>query len=940
MIYYQNVNGLRTKISELIKNIAINPYHIYILTESSLTPDIHSSELGFHNCQVFRKDRDLEATGKSRGGGVLVAVHDSINVQTLNYTHTDSSTTFEELWLLITYGKLKMVLGAVYIPPASNKESYQFHCDSTEFMASTYSDAMLCIIGDYNLPEIIWWNDDLGLLSSGHNSSADCLIESFPFLNLFQLNTISNANNVMLDLVFSSNSLLDVSLASDYLVKCDKHHPAIAIFVPCNKTYQCLEFEEFMYNFKNCNFNDINDYLLNVHWDTILNSELNTSVELFYLTLSQCFDMFVPKMKIKSKFKFPIWFDDDLKQNTINKRAAHRQYKITRNIDDYNHFSNLRAVCKEQASICYRNYINEIENSVLNDPRIFWDYVRDKNKEDRIPNTMSYLDEIAEDGKSIANLFAMHFASVYDDSLTDNTNSNIDIQDTVNGVNVNSLYIGINEVLDKLINLDCKKGPGPDEISAYFLKYCAFALSRPLWLLFNKSLSEGIFPTIWKSSYIVPIYKKTGDKGMVINYRPITRISHIPKIFESLVNDYLTFKLKNCITSKQHGFFQGRSITTNLLIYQDFIANSLEKGYCVDSIYTDFSKAFDKVDHALLLNELSRYICGSLLLWLRSYLSNRVQVVKINNHYSNEIQVRSGVPQGAHLAPLLFNLFINDVVECFLHCQILMYADDLKIYKEIKDLSSVVDLQNDITRFQKWCKRKKLNLNISKCKYIQFNKGISQSINSYTMNDTLIENVKVIRDLGIYFDSKLTFVHHIDLICNRALKLLGFIKRHTKEFSNIIAIKTLYISLVRSHLENCSVIWSPYFQIHIDKVERVQKRFLRYIAFKLNIPIYAVNYNETLNILHLHTLEHRRINADIILAYKISNGIVDCPELLSMIDFYVPQRQLRETYTFSLQYHRTLYGANLGINRIVTNANTIQLDFFNITIDKLKRNLI
>ena len=358
---------------------------------------------------------------------------------------------------------------------------------------------------------------------------------------------------------------------------------------------------------------------------------------------------------------------------------------------------------------------------------------------------MCYLDEIAEDGKSIANLFAMHFASVYNDSLTDKINSNIDTQDTVYSVSVNSLYIGIDEVLDKLINLDCKKGPGPDDLSAYFLKYCAFALSRPLWLLFNKSLSEGLFPTILpgKRSYIVPIYKKAGDKGMVINYRPITRISHIPKIFESLVNDYLTFKLKNCITSKQHGFFQGRSITTNLLIYVDFIANSLEKGYVVDSIYTDFSKAFDKVDHVLLLNELSRYICGSLLLWLGSYLSHRVQVVKINNHYSNEIQVRSGVPQGAHLAPLLFNLFINDVVECFQHCHILLYADDLKIYKEIKDQFSVIEMQNDVTRFQKWCKRKKLDLNISKCKYIQFSKGKFQSINFYTMNDTLIENVKV-----------------------------------------------------------------------------------------------------------------------------------------------------------------------------------------------------
>lgn len=186
-----------------------------------------------------------------------MAVQHKIKACVLNYDYKVPAVKFEELWILIKYEKLEMVLGAVYLPPMSNKDSYQLHCDSTEYMSSIFYNTMLCIVGDHNLPEISWHNDDLGLLSYGHNSSADCLLELFLYLNLFQHNSITNANHVMLDLIFSNDSTLNVSGALEELLKCDKHHPAIAIYINCDHSCEPLEYEEFLYNFKNSDFNAI-----------------------------------------------------------------------------------------------------------------------------------------------------------------------------------------------------------------------------------------------------------------------------------------------------------------------------------------------------------------------------------------------------------------------------------------------------------------------------------------------------------------------------------------------------------------------------------------------------------------------------------------------------------------------------------------------------------
>lgn len=230
------------------------------------------------------------------------------------------------------------------------------------------------------------------------------------------------------------------------------------------------------------------------------------------------------------------------------------------------------------------------------------------------------------------------------------------------------------------MTLPSKLSAGPDRIPPYFMKSCLYTISKPLHFLFNKSMTEHSFPKAWLSSYVLPIYKKC-DRHDVKNYRPVSILSSIPKLFGKVLMPYLQWHCKGVFDSCQHGFVPQRSTTTNLLVYEQDILSALELSSQMDVIYTDYCKAFDKVNHSILLSKLEAMGFPTYLVeWLQGYLSNSVQIVRIHGFCSREIPARSGVPQGSHLRPLLFILFVIDLSRCFSYCKPLFFADELKIY--------------------------------------------------------------------------------------------------------------------------------------------------------------------------------------------------------------------------------------------------------------------
>lgn len=360
----------------------------------------------------------------------------------------------------------------------------------------------------------------------------------------------------------------------------------------------------------------------------------------------------------------------------------------------------------------------------------------------------------------------------------------------------------------------------------------------------------------------------------------------------------------------------------------------------VDVVYTDYSKCFDRIDHFILLRKLQSVgIRGDLYRWFTSYVENRCQTVALNGYTSSTMVIPSGVPQGSILGPLLFIIFVNDISSCFINSKIILYADDMKILCPIKSLESAKNLQEDLARFEEFCFANRLDLNVSKCYICSFTRKLNPIIYDYKLKNSDIIRVNFIRDLGIIFDSKLLFDKHIDYIVNKASKALGFILRISVDFTSLKTYKILYCAFVRSHLEYASQVWNPAFDIYITRIERIQKRFLRFLQFKTRK--YVTNYEKRCQKFHILPLYKRRHIADLAYLLKIANGLVDCPELLEQIGMRVPYASCRRPCVIDVPCAKTCYRRNSYLLRAARSFNNLakdhEVDLFNTSTSQLKR---
>jgi hypothetical protein len=446
---------------------------------------------------------------------------------------------------------------------------------------------------------------------------------------------------------------------------------------------------------------------------------------------------------------------------------------------------------------------------------------------------------------------------------------------------------------------------------------------------------SGVCPEIWKCSSLTPIHKN-GDKSDIRNYRPISKQNVFMKLFEKIIHLRISEHVNSQISTKQHGFMPNRSIQTNLSKYTNYIANSLENSSEVHSIYMDISKAFDKVNINLLMSKLKRFgIGGQVWLWLRSYLVGRKQYVSFNGSQSSEFTPATGVPQGSILGPVLFLIFFNDLTYV-IKSQLLLFADDAKIYRNIKTSSDCYAIQRDIDATLNWCELNSLSLNVQKCNYMVFSNKRAPVPFNYSINGALINGVNEVKDLGVIFDSKLSFRSHVQCIVKKAYRNLGFIMRATKDFQNLNCIKYLYYSLVRNGLEFASQIWNPQWVTYIFEIEKVQKKFTRYLNFKSSSP--RVEYADRLTRFEMNSLEHRRTLTDMLYLFNLVHSLAD----VDFGDRFVPpirHYNMREPPRFRLLNARTNYGLHTDpINRILRTYNRYfrDVDIFGLTRSNFK----
>lgn len=938
-LYYQNTRGLNTKISDVLLSVLSSDYDVIIFTETWLKESTNDCELFGDNYSVYRCDRCALNSDKPFGGGVLIAVDKQIPSQRI---HVTDSSRIEIVFVKVVFQKVNIFIACIYIPSGSPASVYiqttavlsnffDEHCMSS-------NDVIICI-GDFNLPHVTWAYDcDTPSIRIPVNSDAVStnLLDLMSCMSLYQLNSISNFMGRILDLVYcTSTDNLRVVKCNCPLTKVDKFHYPIDIFLTLeshisphnNRSVKKLDF-------KKADFTSLNLFLNNINWKPVFDScDIQSAVKMFYDLLEVGFLLCIPLKDTRVQSNLPCWYSKQLKHLKNVKNKAFRRYCKSLLECDYLCYSALRNKFKSEQRTAYSLYLTNVQNNINRDPSLFWQFVKSKQNKSDVPPNMFFENTAASCPSDICSLFKEFFSSVYSDT---NVIARPNLVEPF--VPIGNLVLNECDILNSLMCLNANKGCGPDDIPAIFLVNCAQSLFRPLTYLFNLSLTSGIFPTIWKTSYIRPIYK-SGSKNNVKNYRGISIASLFGKLFESIVTDALSNHFARYLSPLQHGFTKGRSVNTNLVEFTNLAVDTIDRGSQLEVVYTDFSKAFDRVNLTLLINKLTKIgIYSSLLDWIHSYLSNRNQFVRICGTDSTLFYVTSGVPQGSHLGPLLFNLFVNDVVHHYMYVNCLIYADDMKLFAPVNNVTDANKFQSDLNRFAEWCTQNDLSLNVEKCKHMSYNRKLKPYLFRPSFYNIHIETVIEIRDLGVLFSKNLSFDRHIDCSVSKALSMLGFMKRICYNFTNVECLKSIYFAHVRSHLEFACIVWSPSYENHIVRLESVQKNFVIYAlrhVFVRSIDNFALPpYLDRCKLLSIKTLSSRRANMSIMFVFDVLTSKIDASNILSLLHVYVPHRQLRGSMFFRIPYKRTNYARAEPIYSMCCLFNSVS-DLFDFGLSRL-----
>lgn len=938
-IYYQNVQGLRTKTEQLYDKALIYEYDIIAFTESWLNSTVYDHELLDHRYNIFRRDRSTVplARHKKDGGGVFIAIRKKYEV----VRKTAWESKCEDLWVTLRLDKANTLnICVAYLPSPATFEYTEFLMNNITNVIQNKikKQSHTLILGDFNMPKITWSYDittqQLMSNTSGDNNIENLFLDSIAFNNLYQHNSFPNSNQRILDLILSSRSNIGLTCKCSHpLVSENEHHPALVVDMSLSSGRQIKPIRTEYPNYILSDYDAINNELKGIDWSSKWSSKLsvNEMLDIFYKNITPILERHTPKRKPKD-FKYPVWFSYPLIKLLKEKARYHAKYKKYNNLRDKITFETLRDRCGEMIKQCFQNFKNNIMLHLQNNPKFVWKFIHDlKSNSATLPYEMSLDGKTVTGGQAICDLFSDHFQSIYSntsDSNIDTIMHEEEFQTYSGSHSLGACRIQECEVLRQLSTLDISKGPGPDGIPPIVLKKCAENLHRPLTTIFNKSLESGTFPDQWKLAHITPI-PKTNDLNDIAKYRPISNLSTCCKIFESIMQTILYSHVKAKLNPEQHGFLPKRSTVTNLVAYVSDITDALDRNKEVHAIYTDFSKAFDLVRHDRLLLKLKHMgIHGSLLRWCESYLRNRSQLVSIFGYKSAQRKTLSGVPQGSHLGPLLFIIFINDL--CMeLSCKFKLYADDVKVYNTVENQSDIVKLQNDIDTIQHWCSKNQMVLNLNKCYHIKFTRKTNPIQATYNIDGKTLTEVTTICDLGVVFDSKMSFRFHFESITKKASQLAGFITRQLKLFRKAQLTITIYNSIIRSILEYCSPVWNPVYEVHSNRLERIQKRFLYHVAYNDNKCRVLDSYSSRLQYYRMTPLHTRRKAADVVFLYKIVSGLIDCPELLNRLKFSVPRAssRLHNRHTFKLPQSKTNLGQHSPIYRMCNSYNKIDHDY-------------
>ena len=654
--------------------------------------------------------------------------------------------------------------------------------------------------------------------------------------------------------------------------------------------------------FKKFNDTDFIDSICNIDWSQICCiDDVNAALVKWQSLFTNICNTHAPFKEKKIKGHLPEWVNYDFIKLSKDRDYFYAKAHKTNEPIYWNKAKDLRNKVNNMKFYLKKNYCNKAVKDNLKDSKNLWKVIKkivpSKSSSTANTNLLNSKDTAAAFNDyftSIGNKLGEHFESINKNCTCNNLCS----EHTVSDVDTFKFTdITPDFVYKQICNMNNDKSPGLDGLNVKLLKLAAPYISNCIAHICNLSLYSSQFPDNWKRAKVTPIYK-TGDKSDVSNYRPISVLPITSKIIERAVHEqlYNYISSTNNLSSAQSGFRSNHSTTTTLLDVQDFILKNMDEGYATGAIFLDLKKAFDTVNHEILIDKLCNYgIKGNELSWFKSYLSNRSQVVNINSNLSEPKNINIGVPQGSILGPLLFIIFVNCLPGA-VNCKTIMYADDTTLLFKARcpdELSSV--MTSNLYKVANWLEANKLTLNIDKTKMMIF--GTTQVLDRFhdvTLNysTTVINRVTEFKYLGVKFDNTMSWSPHVDYLAKTISKRIGIIKR-VKHFLPHSILVMLSNALVNPHFDYASPVWGNFSQVSHAKLQVMHNRLARTIlSADIRTPII-----DMLNSLQWDNLSDRWKKQMLVVVFKCLKNI--SPPYLSSQFVFVHNTHMHATRNHS-----------------------------------------
>ena len=786
-----------------------------------------------------------------RGGGVSIYVRNEFcnNVKIITSIGND---TIEALAIQINTKHTKQNIVGIYRPPNSSRND--FICALNTLIQTRLNNSNVLIAGDFNI-DMLNKNPSLGA------TPLQNLMTSHGFINYItqptRPNNFENRNPTLLDHIWGNLNCIMKS----FIIQTDltDHFPCL-IQWNINKTNNIttIKYRED----KEASNATFIDKVKEIDFSFIYNEQVDIDSRFsnFSNQLYRCYD---ETFKIKTKqlgckrVQNP-WLTLGLLNSINQKHKLYRNYK--RGIIPlqlYNNYSNqLKALLKKAKRKYYTDKFCEVNTNT----KATWSLINNlinKNKE-HTPQIkqLSINGEVLTDQRKIADSLNSYFINIGTETLTNSSADQTNYESFLPQCNSHFTFETITplDVQNKIAGLKNKKC---DILSVPNHKYKLVAdiISIPLAHLFNTSILLGVFPSTLKISRVTPIFKKD-DPSLPKNYRPISITHTISKIFEKIIFEQLTeyFTSNSLLSDFQFGFRKGRSTSDALICLTEKLYKNLENKDSSVLLLLDFTKAFDTIDHDILLTKLNKLgFEGLILQWFETYLKGRQQYIKLGDILSNTQQIKTGVPQGSILAPLLFSIYTNDLINSHNSFSV-SFADDISILINDKNPETLSKkAESSLTNITRWVDSNKLSLNIPKTSYITIsNKNIGENF-KIKLKDVELTRTNTAKILGVIIDDKLTFKEHINKLVNKLAKYMYILVKLVKSIP-LYVLRKIYNAHVHPHILYCLSVYGTTPKSNTRQIITMQKRIIRLLSGSRDFYSHTPPLFKKLNILQFEHL--------------------------------------------------------------------------------------